>query len=467
MEDNELLNAKSYRDRVSTVDEQGKRKWIYAAQVKGLFFKYRTYFTILYFVAFFAMPFIKVNGLPFLQFNIVDGVFIIFGKVFWPEDFYIIALSLIAFVIFIALFTIIYGRLFCGWACPQTIFLEFVFRPIEWLIEGSPGAQKKLNNGPKNGAYFAKKITKHAIYFIISYLISLTFLSYILGVDALFKMMEEGISAHLSLFAGLLFFALMFYVVFAYVREIVCTTICPYGRLQGVLFDKNTMQIAYDYNRGEPRAKFSKKLPREFGDCIDCHQCVVVCPTGIDIRDGLQMECVGCTACIDACDFMMDKTGLPKGLIRYASENSIADKQPFAFTNRIKAYSVVLVLLLAIIAFFISTNKSISTHISRTAGQIYQMKDSLTVSNLYNTKIINKTPKECKLDFKVENHPFEISVVGDSKIHIGAQSMNSFTFFVMAPLKQLNERKTNLEIGIYLDGEKIDMLETNFIGPIF
>lgn len=465
MDLDELQEAKGFRDTVSTVNSKGERNWVYAAQVSGFFYRRRTILTVLYLLLLFGMPFIKVNGLPFVQFNIPAGKIILFSKIFWPEDFFIFALAMIAFVLFIALFTVIYGRLFCGWACPQTIFMEFIFRPIEWWIEGSPGAQKQLNNGPWTVTKTGKKVIKHIIFFTVSLLIAFTFLSYILGVERLSLIYKEGIAAHTSLFIGIVIFALLFYFVFAFIRDIVCTTICPYGRLQGVLYDKNTMQVAYDYRRGEPRAKFSKKKPADTGDCIDCHQCVAVCPTGIDIRNGLQMECVGCTACIDICDRMMEKVGYPKGLIRYASENSISEGKKFVFTPRIKAYTTALSILVIIISILLIRAKDISTHISRSSGQTYQEADSTAITNLYNAKILNKTIKDADVELKIENLPAQVIMVGEKAMHLHKESINSFTFFVKTERKNIIRRKTTLLIGVYKNGQKIDEVNTSFIGP--
>ena len=286
-------NNVTFRDRVSSVTKAGLRKWIYAAKPKGKFYKYRTALSFLYLLTFFALPLIKFNGMPFFMLNFPEGKFIVFGNIFWPQDFFIFAVAMITFIVFVALFTVIYGRLFCGWVCPQTIFMEMVFRRIEWWIEGTPSQQKKNNKGELTTTQLIKKIIKHIVFLSLSFLIANTFLAYIISFDELIKIISEPIAEHTLLLTGLIVFTLLFYSVYAFVRDIVCTTICPYGRLQGVLFDKDTMQISYDYNRGEPRGKINKKEERTKGDCIDCMRCVQVCPTGIDIRNGVQMECVG------------------------------------------------------------------------------------------------------------------------------------------------------------------------------
>ena len=269
MTEDDLLHPETYRDRISTVDAKGKRNWIYALKPSGRFYKYRNIAAYLYLVVFLVLPFIKIHGTPLFMINVVDSQFVLFGKIFWPQDFFIFAIGMIAFIIFIVLFTVIYGRLFCGWACPQTVFLEFVFRKIEWVIEGSPARQKALHDSPWTIEKIWKKGLKHTLFVVFSFLIAHTFLAYILGIDEVVKILHEPISNHLGLLVGLVMFSLLFYSVFAFVREIVCTTVCPYGRLQGVMYDKNTMQIAYDYKRGEQRGRFKKNETRTLGDCID------------------------------------------------------------------------------------------------------------------------------------------------------------------------------------------------------
>lgn len=259
----------------------------------------------------FGMPLIKVEGHSFMMLNIIDRKFIIFGQVFGTHDFFILALGVITIVVSIILFTAIFGRVFCGWACPQTVFLEMVFRKIEFFIEGDYVKQKNLNSAPWSGSKFFKKILKWGIFFALSVLIANTFLAWIIGIDELTHIITDPVSKHMGGFIAMMIFSGVFYFVFAYFREYACIYVCPYGRLQGVLLDKNSTVIAYDYVRGEPRGKIHKGEERTGGDCIDCKECMAVCPTAIDIRNGTQLECVNCTACIDACDNIMDKIGEP------------------------------------------------------------------------------------------------------------------------------------------------------------
>jgi cytochrome c oxidase accessory protein FixG len=461
----ELLHAETYRDRVSTVSKTGKRKWVFATKPSGKWYNYRKALAYLYLSSFFIIPFIKVNGMPFMMINLLEGKFILFTKIFWPQDFFIFAIAMITFIIFIVLFTVVFGRLFCGWVCPQTVFMEFIFRPIEWLTEGSSLKQKKLLEAGNTNERMIRKGIKHALYILISFIIANTFLSYILSIDEVIKIWQEPISHHIGLITGLAFFTFLFYAVFAFVRELVCTTICPYGRLQGVMFDKDTMQIAYNYKRGEPRGKIRRGTVRSEGDCVNCMKCVNVCPTGIDIRDGLQMECVGCTACIDACNDVMSSLNFEKGLIRYASENEISTGRKFHFNNRMKAYSILLGILVIVMTFLIATRKSVDTYISRVKGQMYHEVPGGIITNLFEAKIINKTKDEIPLTLKVKNDEGGIILVGVRNIVLKKESVNKVTFFIQRMKSDLHKRSSTIKVEVYRGEEKIETISTKFLGP--
>ncbi|HTN18705.1 MAG TPA: cytochrome c oxidase accessory protein CcoG [Chitinophagaceae bacterium] len=452
-----------YRDRLNTISGTGKRKWVFAAKPEGFFTRLRNYFSVAYFLAFFSVPLIRINGMPFFLLNFPEGRFILFGKIFWPQDFFIFAVGMIMAIIFIALFTVIYGRLFCGWVCPQTIFMEMMFRKIEWWIEGSYTRQQKLDQSAWTTEKIIRKGSKHIVFLLLSFLIANTFLSYIISLDGVLQLFREPVSRHPALWAGLLFFSLLFYVVFAFVREIVCTTVCPYGRLQSVLFDKETMQISYDYQRGEPRGKKNSAAPT--GDCIDCHRCVQVCPAGIDIRNGVQMECVGCTACIDACDAVMIKTGKPAGLVRYASEHQIRDGSRFRLNRRVKAYSALLGLLSLIMIALIASSHSIDTYISRAKGQLYQEQPGEKWSNLYQARIINKTNREAGIELRLEQIPGTIQMVSGHTGLLKKEAVNELMFFIIINKEKIKERSTKLTIGVYEGGRKIQTVHSTFLGP--
>lgn len=471
-EDYSFYDEEEFRDRIATVDEHGKRVWVYPKKPSGRFTNMRLYLSFFLLALLFGIPFIKVNGEPFMLFNVIERKFILFGIQFMPQDFHLFVLAMLTLVLFIALFTVVFGRIFCGWICPQTIFMEMVFRKIEYWIEGDHNQQRKLAAAPWSAEKAIKRISKHAIFFAIAVLVSNTFLAWVIGVEEVFKIATEPVTIHLGGFIAMLIFSFAFYFVFSYMREQVCIAICPYGRLQGVLLGKDSIVIAYDWIRGEPRGKIKKGKKAEepkpddpkLGDCVDCKLCVHVCPTGIDIRNGTQLECVNCTACIDACDEVMDKVGRPRGLIRYDSYNGIAEGRKRIFTPRVIAYSVVLGILLAVNVLLLSSRTDVETIILRTPGKLFQEVNETTVSNLYNYEVINKTNKEMPVEFKLIGGHGAIKLIGKAPIAEKGKVAKGAMFIEM-PKDQLNGRKTELTIEVYSNGELIDKANTNFFGP--
>lgn len=459
------MEEETFRDSLATVDKQGKRNWIYSQRPKGRLYNARSVLSYLYFILFFAGPFIKINGRPLFLMDVTEGRFIIFGAIFWPQDFFIFGLIMVAFILFIVLFTMAFGRLFCGWACPQTIFMEMLFRKIEYWIEGDAPAQKMLHHAPWNTEKIIKKVSKHILFYLLSFLIANTFLAYIIGIDQLQEIVTGPITAHTTGFTAMLIFAGVFYGVFAFFREQVCTIVCPYGRLQGVLLDRNSVVVAYDYTRGEPRGKF-KKGSTDLGDCIDCMQCVKVCPTGIDIRNGTQLECVSCTACIDACNFMMEKTGRPLDLIRYASENGIAEKKPLRFTGRMRVYSAVLLIILSAITWLLVSREPVSGSIIRTAGMLYQERGQDSITNLYRIKLVNKTTDNIPLTLRLEDAQGKIELLGHKQIQVKAEDQGEGLFFIVLPKNSIKTRKTVLHIALYAGDKKTGSIKTTFLGPV-
>lgn len=460
----------SFRDSIATVDEEGKRNWIFPKKPSGKFYNARTWVSVFLLALLFSGPFLRINGKPLLMINILERKFIIFGQVFWPQDFYIFVLIMLAGILFIVLFTVVFGRLFCGWVCPQTIFMEMVFRKIEYWIDGDFKQQQRLTKQAWNGEKIRKRISKHAIFFAISFLISNTFLAYIIGSDELINIITDDPANHIGGLISILIFTGVFYFVFSWFREQVCLVACPYGRLQGVMLDRNSLVVAYDYIRGEKRAKFRKGENRDEvgkGDCIDCHQCVHVCPTGIDIRNGTQLECVNCTACIDACDHMMESVGLPKGLIRYDSEEGIVSQKNKTITTRTIAYSGVLMVILVVISFFLMSRTDVDASILKTPGQQFQKRSEEVISNLYNYKIINKTFEEVPVSLKLIDLDGEIEYIGGEAPVIPAEGIAEGSFFLVMDKSQLEERNSKIELGVYgQDGELIETVKTAFLAPI-
>ena len=455
----------SFRDKVATVDQKGKRIWMFPHKPEGRLYNLRAWMSVLYLVVFFGLPFIKVNDHPVFLINILERRFILFGQIFWPQDFFIFALGMVVFIVFIALFTVVFGRVFCGWACPQTVFMEMVFRKIEYWIEGDGVQQKLLANAPWHAKKITRKVSKWMAFWIVSFIISTTFLAYVIGVDEVKKMFTGPLADNLGGFISLSVFTTVFFFVYLWMREQICIIVCPYGRMQGVLLDGDSVIVAYDYKRGEERGKFHRNETRTIGDCIDCVQCVKVCPTGIDIRNGTQMECINCTACIDACNKMMKAVDLPTGLIRYASDNNIAEKRPWRFTWRMKAYSIVMCLLLGVLVWLLSTRTDVGITLLRTPGQLFQEQPDHQLSNLYNYKMLNKTFKDKEVTLKPENFEGTIKLVGETKLIIPKDGYSAGTVFIYINKDAVKSRKTPIKIGVYEGNEKISTITTSFLGP--
>ncbi len=487
-ETTDIYHQESFRDSVATISSEGKRNFINPKKPNGRLYNLRTWFSMGYLILFFTLPFIKVNGGPLFMFNILERKFIFFGMIFWPQDFFIFAIGFLTFMVFIILFTVVFGRVFCGWACPQTIFMEMVFRKIEYWIDGDSFKQKQLRAMAWNAEKIRKRVIKFIVFYTISFLIANFFLAYIIGMDQLAGYIKNP-GANTGTLVSLLIFTTVFFFVYWWFREQVCIVVCPYGRLQGVLLDKNSIVVAYDHKRGEPRGKLKKvddhdckctgckedgackSMADKFasytrqGDCIDCFACVRVCPTAIDIRNGTQLECVNCTACIDACDDIMTKVDKPLGLIRYASENSIATHVKLKFNARIKAYTTVLVLLLSMLAFLLISRTDLDVTLMRTAGMTYTKLADGRYSNLYNLKLVNKTHKDIDFTLKLENMPGEIMLAGSGVLRIKKEDYSNLQFFVKLKKEDLTNWKTEVKIGMYEGDKKIKTITAKFIGP--
>jgi cytochrome c oxidase accessory protein FixG len=461
----ESLNGESFRDSIATISKEGKRAWIYPKKPSGRLYRARTLVSIILLGLLFGGPFMRVNGHPLILFNVIERKFILFGIPFWPQDFFLFGLAMLTFIVFIILFTVLFGRVWCGWACPQTIFMEMVFRKIEYWIEGDHKKQRQLDASPWTSEKILKKSGKLSIFFIIAFLIANTFLAYIIGFDQLKLLAIDGPGQHPVGFTALVVFTGVFFLVYARFREQACIVVCPYGRLQGVLLDRNSMVVGYDYGRGEPREKMHKGQQRTFGDCIDCKQCVQVCPTGIDIRNGTQLECVNCTACIDACDDVMDHVGFKRGLIRFTSENIISSRTKFKLTPRIIGYSIVLLILLSTLSGLLAFRKDVETTLLRTPGMMYQKQDDNKISNLYNIQIINKTFNKIPVLLKVKSPAGEIKFVGDGFHELNEQAMAEAEFFVIISKSEIKKVKTPLVLEVISNGKVLEEVKTNFMGP--
>ena len=407
------------------------------------------------------------------MFNVLERRFNIFGFPFWPHDFHLFVISMLIGVVFITLFTVAFGRIFCGWICPQTIFMEMVFRRIEYWIEGDRGKQMRLAKQPWTAEKIRKKGLKLIIFLIISFVIANVFLAYLIGSDKLIRYITDGPTEHASTLISLTIFTAVFYFVFAWFREQVCVIACPYGRLQGVLLDTKSIVVAYDHKRGEGengRKKFRKNEDRDtlgHGDCIDCFQCVNVCPTGIDIRNGTQLECVNCTACIDECDHIMESINLPKGLIRYASEEEIENNTKFKLTPRIKGYIAVLAIMIGLLIGMLFLRNDVEANVLRLPGQLYEHKENNIISNVFTYKLVNKTSKDIEdVTLKLMSHKGELKLVAThDNFVVPSQGIAEGTLFVEITNSALSGDRNTIKIGVYKGDQLIETTTANFLGP--
>ncbi len=456
----------SYRDRISTVTVEGKRNYLHPRIPKGKFINWRNIIGMGLLALLFILPLVKVHGDPFILLDVFHRKFVIFGVIFWPQDTFVMLLLMLSFILFVILFTVTYGRIWCGWLCPQTIFLELVFRRVEKWIEGSPAAQKKLDNMPWNGEKIAKRLVKWIVFYALSFAFVNAMLWFFMSFDRWVEYMSD-ISAHTSWLMLILLFTTIFFGIYTWFREQICIIACPYGRMQSVLIDTSTIVISYDYLRGEPRGHQKKGSTRDtsgLGDCVDCHACVDVCPTGIDIRNGTQLECVNCTACIDACDRVMKNVGKPEGLIRYASEKEIRTGKKVGFSPRIIAYSIVLLGILTFAIFTLTTREDVDAVILRTPGVIYQKAGPDSLINLYNINVVNKTRQEKHVVVKLLNHKGHVTMLGGAII-VKPEDRTQAVLFVKVANKDIESEKISMKLGVYLDGKEINQVETKFISP--
>ncbi|NDA62638.1 MAG: cytochrome c oxidase accessory protein CcoG [Chitinophagia bacterium] len=454
-----------FRDTLYNVDTEGNRKWIYPKKPSGKLYDARTWVSYFLLLFLFGAPYLRYNNKPLFLIDVLHRNIIISGIHFGPQDIHLLLLSLLSLILFVILFTVIFGRIWCGWACPQTIFLEMLFRKIEYWIDGDRNKKLADDKKPQSFQKVFKLISKHLIFWILSFIIANTFLSYIIGTDALWKIILGPFEEHYMGFISMAIFTTVFYFVFSRLRELVCIVVCPYGRLQGVLLDKESIVVAYDFLRGEPRGKLHKEIKNtdiKTGDCIDCKQCVVVCPTGIDIRNGTQLECVNCTACIDACDDIMDKIEKPRGLIRYASYQQIANGIPFRLSPRVLAYSLVLIGLLSLTGFLFINRNPIETSILRVSGTMYQQDGKGNISNIYTLDVVNKT--EDTLHLVLSSPQGEIVLTGKDAIAPPAGQFKG-SFLLLIPERTLQKMSTPIEINIASKGIVLEQVKTKFLGP--
>jgi cytochrome c oxidase accessory protein FixG len=386
--------ASDYRSVLASVDRDGRRKWIYAAIIPGWWRKRRNVVSTLLIVFYLALPFLRVNGEPLLRFDLVNKYYVVFGYTFWPQDFFFLLLAVLAGVITTLLLVSLLGRVFCGWICPHNVFLEGVFRRIETWCEG-PAHKRRIQDQrrPWPLPLVGRKILKWIAYLLMVGAMANTATALFIGPeDFIGGIIVDPIRHPTGATFFTVFFALNLFN-FAWFREQTCTIVCPYGRWQAALLDPDTVGVTYDYTRGEPRGKKGSTT----ADCVDCFQCVNVCPTGIDIRDGNQLECIQCTACIDACDSVMTKLDRPKGLIRFTSENALKGAPLRIVRPRGAIYAAALTVIIAIGLVRLSTRTDVMvTRLRDTAAPTLSTDESgnQTVTRLVHIALLNRARTE-------------------------------------------------------------------------
>jgi len=462
-----------FRDHLATADEEGRRKWVYPRKVDGKYFRRRTWFSWLLLLIMVGGPFVTIGGNPLLLMNIPDRKFVVLGQIFWPQDMIIFAVAVLLFLTGIVIFTTAFGRLWCGWACPQTVMMEMVFRKIEYLFEGDAHQMRALDAAPWTPGKIVRKLGKQAVFFGLSFVVGNILLSYIIGWRPLWQIVTDPPAQHLTGLGFMLAFSLLFYAIFARFREQACTYVCPYGRLQSALLDENSIVVAYDRKRGEKRAplhggmNWPGRKDAGYGDCVACNQCVSVCPTGIDIRNGTQMECVHCTACMDACDTVMKKLGRPEGLVRYASLNGIERGEPLRFTLRLKGYCVVMAVLAVLLGTLIFTRSDAEATMLRAPGSMFQLMPDGRYSNLYTLRLVNKTSHDLPVEVRLESPSGSLKLMsgeGD-QVTVPAQKLTQSSVVIEIDSGALKLGTTPLVVGIYSHGNKLQTIKTAFVGP--
>lgn len=419
------------KERLASTSETGSRIYFYPAKVVGFFRTYRNWVYRVLILFFIALPWIKVSGRQWMLLDVVHRRFSIFGLQFWGHDAPMLVVVLLAFVLFMGLLTALLGRAWCGWACPQTVFIDQVYRKIEEWIEGAPLVRKRRNDGPMTAKKFSLKSIKWSLYTIVSLVLTHSFLALFVGSDNLLEMIQHSPIEHPSAFLVILFTTAIILFDFGWFREQFCIIACPYGRMQSVMMDDNSLVIGYDEKRGEPRKK--RKADTDQGDCINCYRCVQVCPTGIDIRRGVQLECIMCTACIDACDTVMTKIGKPKGLVRYDSEASLKQNKKTQFIRpRIAIYTVLLIAAITTLSFLVSHRNPVDTFFVRGKNTPYVVTENGWIRNQFNVRIHNQQFEDIDIEFKSKDTSKHTLITPVKRLRIPAGKTAETIMFIEA-----------------------------------
>ena len=448
---------------LSTLEADGSRRWLKPKLSKGHLLTLRRIMAYVLIVIFTAVPFIKLNGLPLILLDIPARRFTLFGFTFLPTDTVLLAIFMVTVLLSIFLFTALFGRVWCGWACPQTVYMEFLFRPIERLFDGTVG-----RGGAKKNVAAWRIVAKYVVYFIACVYLANTFLAYFVGVDNLKIWVTQSPLQHPVPFLVMAAVVVAMMFDFCFFREQLCLVACPYGRFQSVLLDRNSLIVAYDKNRGEPRGKKKKNAADQelnvLGDCIDCHKCVTTCPTGIDIRDGLQMECINCTQCIDACNEVMRKIDRPENLIRYSSQNRDEGKHGSLVRARTLIYPTLLLILISVFVGVFLNKTTFDAVILREPGNPFSIAEDGRVRNLFKLKMTNRTGEEMSFKISVEE-PEGASELLFEEMTLEANEVKTFQMNMLAPKSVFNDAESDCLIKITNQKDQSRSLSFTLKGP--
>ncbi len=432
------------------MNEDGSRRWIRPKPSDGPWLTRRQVVAYVLMVVYLAIPHVSINGKPSILLDAVRREFTLFGYTFLATDTVLFMLLLGTLVLLVFTFTALFGRVWCGWGCPQTVWMEFLFRPIERWVEG--GRMGSMQIDKTRGHLHPRRLLKYAIYLAIALVLAHTFLAYFVGVDALKVWVTRSPVEHPSSFAVMAVTTVLVFLDFAYFREQTCTIACPYGRWQSVLLDKSSLIIAYDYGRGEPRGKGTKQRQASLGDCIDCGACVATCPTGIDIRDGLQMECIHCTQCADACDAIMESVGKPKGLIRYTSREILAGEKRHLLRPRTVLYPVALALVAGTLVYQLDNKAAADVTLLRSVERPFTEEADGRISNQVRVKIANRAGEDRAYTLTVVGADDGTVVIPVNPFPIGAGRTETTSLFILLPRASFagGDRMVTLRVS---DGE--------------
>jgi len=461
-------------DRPATMDEKGKRVFVFPASVSGFWRHARSVVEVFLVIFFLTLPWIKIGGHQALLLDIANRRFSVFGLTFWAHDAPLIFFILAFLSIGLAFVTAIWGRIWCGWACPQTVFIDGVFRRLEYWIIGSHIQQRNLAKAPWNPKKFFKLSILWTFFLIVSLVIAHSFLAYFVGAEKLVEMTQHNPGENWTIFVIMAFISAVILFDFGWFREQFCIIMCPYGRFQSVLMDDDSLTVSYDQVRGEPRRGTVEEGQKE-GDCIDCYKCVAVCPTGIDIRRGLQLECICCTACIDACDEVMEKIGKPKGLIRYATGSSLKGIATKLLRPRVAIYSVLLIAVISTLIFSISRREDIDITVLRAKDNPYQVVNNgdqgEDVINHFKMHIKNQTFDDLRLGVALpaDLQTKDVEIVSQSDtIELEAGKDVTLHFFVKFPKEVTGKegvRNITVDFIDLKDNEVLIKEDVKLVGP--